>query len=209
MISQHHQSIRISPSVLYFGTPIALITTLNPDRSPNISPMSSVWALGDRLVLGLGEDGQGCVNLLREREAVVNMPASDLHTAVEALAPTTGRSPVPERKRAIGFRHEADKFGLASLTPVPSDRVASPRIAECPIQMEIRLLSAHRATRIGEDDPSFRFIEAQVVQVHAHDGIVITGTNHISTDAWRPLLYVFRHYFGTGERLGRTFRAET
>lgn len=209
MSSQRHRSVRISPSILYFGTPVALITTLNPDGSPNISPMSSVWALGDRLVLGLGEDGQGCSNLLRNAEAVVNLPASDQHAAVEALAPTTGRSPVPERKRAIGFRHEADKFGLASLTPVSSDRVASPRIAECPIQMEIRLLAAHRATRVAEDDPSFRLIEAQVVQVHAHDGIVIAGTHHISTDAWRPLLYVFRHYFGTGERLGRTFRAET
>ncbi|WP_255616668.1 hypothetical protein [Microvirga puerhi] len=26
----------INPSVLYFGTPVALITTLNPDGTPNI-----------------------------------------------------------------------------------------------------------------------------------------------------------------------------
>jgi len=34
--------------VLYFGTPVALITTVNPDGSSNISPISSAWALGDR-----------------------------------------------------------------------------------------------------------------------------------------------------------------
>jgi flavin reductase (DIM6/NTAB) family NADH-FMN oxidoreductase RutF len=209
MSSERHSSIRISPSILYFGTPVALITTLNPDGSPNISPMSSVWALDDRLVLGLGEDGQGCRNLLRTSEGVVSMPGPEQHAAVETLAPTTGRNPVPERKRAMGYRHEPDKFGLASLTPVQSCSVASPRVAECPIQMEVRVLAAHRATRFAGHEPAFRMIEAQVVQVHAHERIVIPGTQHISTDAWSPLLYVFRHYFGTGARLGRNFRAET
>jgi flavin reductase (DIM6/NTAB) family NADH-FMN oxidoreductase RutF len=37
---------RIWPSILYFGTPVALITTLNADETPNIGPMSSAWALG-------------------------------------------------------------------------------------------------------------------------------------------------------------------
>jgi flavin reductase (DIM6/NTAB) family NADH-FMN oxidoreductase RutF len=49
----------IEPSVLYVGTPVALITSLNPDGSPNISPMSSAWALGDRVVLGLATGGRG------------------------------------------------------------------------------------------------------------------------------------------------------
>ena len=38
--------------------------------------------------------------------------------------------------------------------------------------------------------------------------IVIPDTNHIDTNRWSPLLYVFRHYFGTGPDLGRTFKAE-
>lgn len=32
--------------------------------------------------------------------------------------------------------------------------------------------------------------------------------DHIDTRRWQPLLYVFRHYFGTGPDLGRTFKAE-
>lgn len=201
-------SIRVSPSILYFGTPVALISTVNHLGEANISPMSSVWALGDRLVLGLSKDGQGCENFLRSAEAVVNMPGPELHAAIEKLAPTTGRDPVPERKRAIGYRHERDKFALASLTAVPSCKVAAPRIAECALQIEVRLLAAHRATIVNEADPGFRLLEAHVLQVHAHERIVVPGTQHISTDTWSPLLYVFRHYFGTGARLGRNFRAE-
>ncbi len=39
-------------------------------------------------------------------------------------------------------------------------------------------------------------------------GIVVPGTSHIDTARWSPLLYVFRHYFGTGPDLGRTFKSE-
>jgi flavin reductase (DIM6/NTAB) family NADH-FMN oxidoreductase RutF len=36
-----HQTIE--PTILYFGTPVALISTLNEDGSANIAPMSSAW----------------------------------------------------------------------------------------------------------------------------------------------------------------------
>jgi hypothetical protein len=37
---------------------------------------------------------------------------------------------------------------------------------------------------------------------------VIEGTQRIDPARWNPLLYVFRHYYGTGRELGRSFRAE-
>ena len=52
-------SVLIRPSILYFGTPVVLITTRNPDGSTNITPMSSAWALADRVVIGLAGGGQG------------------------------------------------------------------------------------------------------------------------------------------------------
>jgi flavin reductase (DIM6/NTAB) family NADH-FMN oxidoreductase RutF len=36
----------VEPSILYFGTPVVLISTLNQDRSVNVAPMSSAWWLG-------------------------------------------------------------------------------------------------------------------------------------------------------------------
>lgn len=199
----------IRPSILYFGTPVALITTLDEQGMANITPMSSVWALGDRLVLGLSGESQGCINLVRSGEATVNLPDPSLHAAIEKIARTTGRHPVPSYKEAIGYRHEADKFGLAGFTRVPAHGIAPPRIGECPIQFETRLLHARTATVGRDEDPGFFVIELEVLEVHAHAAIVLEGTQHVDTARWSPLLYVFRHYFGTGERLGRNFRAET
>lgn len=205
-------AITIRPTTLYFGTPVALITTLDERGSENITPMSSVWALGYRLVLGLSGASQGCANLLARSEAVVNLPDPSLWPAIERIARTTGRHPVPASKQAMGYRHEADKFGLAGLTRAPSRHIAPPRIGECPLQLETRLVHSRRTTpELGddEDDPGFFVIEVEVLEVHAHPTIVLAQGGHIDTGGWSPLLYVFRHYFGTGARLGRNFRAET
>lgn len=204
------ESLTIQPSILYFGTPVAVLSTLDDAGRPNLTPMSSAWALGDRLVLGLADASQGCANLLARREVVVNLPSPDQQAAVERLAPTTGRWPVPAYKQAMGYRHEADKFALAGWTPAPSRKVEPPRVAECALQLEARLLAAHACQPDGEGrTQEVRILELQVLQVHAHADIVHAGSHHIDTARWSPLLYVFRHYFGTGARLARNFRAET
>ena len=199
----------IKPSILYFGTPVVLISTADSEGVVNISPMSSAWALGDRVVLGMGCMGQGCDNLLLQREAVINIPSPAQYKAVEAIATTTGRNPVPPHKANMGYRYDADKFRTAELTPLPSDLIKPPRIAECPLQLEAKLIAAHRSAGIDDPRAQFMTLEMQVVRVHAHDNITLPGTEHIDTARWGPLLYVFRHYFGTGQKLGRNFRAET
>jgi flavin reductase (DIM6/NTAB) family NADH-FMN oxidoreductase RutF len=40
--------IASEPSILYFGTPVVLISTVNEDGSHNLAPMSSVFWLGWR-----------------------------------------------------------------------------------------------------------------------------------------------------------------
>lgn len=204
-----NQHITIQPPILYAGNPVALITTLNSNGTTNISPMSSTWELGKRLVLGMTTASQGYENLKRERECVVNFPSSSIWQQVEQLARTTGRNPVPEQKQAIGYYFEPDKFAQANFTPLEAEDVKPLRIAECPLQFEARLLTLHEATALPHDEPTeFGIFEMQVTRVHAHPAIVQEGTNHIDTSVWSPLLYVFRHYFGTGLDLGRTFKAE-
>jgi flavin reductase (DIM6/NTAB) family NADH-FMN oxidoreductase RutF len=202
--------ITINPSVLYFGTPVALITSLNADGTTNISPMSSAWALGDRVVLGMSSGSMGLENVAREKELVINLPGSDLWPKVEAIARATARNPVPPHKQRIGYRFEPEKFDLGGFTPQDSELVGPKRIAECPIQFEARVVARHDpgAEWPADRPEAFQIVEAKVVRVHAHDGIVIPGTSHVDTRKWSPLLYVFRHYFGVGADLGRTFKAE-
>jgi flavin reductase (DIM6/NTAB) family NADH-FMN oxidoreductase RutF len=198
--------------VLYFGTPVVLVTTLNPDRTPNITPMSSAWALGDRVVLGLSSAGQGCLNAVREGECVLNVPSASLWEKVERLARTTGRDPVPAYKADAGYYHEPQKFEAAGLTPLPSDIVRPPRIGECPLQLEARVVATHApggGTWEARADLAFAIIEVAVQRVHAHAEITIPETHHVDIRRWQPLLYIFRHYIAAGQHLGRTFKAET
>jgi flavin reductase (DIM6/NTAB) family NADH-FMN oxidoreductase RutF len=99
--------LQIEPPILYFGTPVVLLSTLNEEGTANPAPMSSAWALGYTVMLGLG---------------------------------------------------------------------------------------------CGE---------TEVIRVHAHREIVMAGTNYVDPTKWKPLFYVFRHYFSSGSELGKTFRAET
>jgi flavin reductase (DIM6/NTAB) family NADH-FMN oxidoreductase RutF len=199
-----HQAIW--PSILYFGTPVALVTTMNPDGTPNIGPMSSAWALGYTVVMGWETKAHTLANLERERECVINLPGPDLAEQVETLAPLTGRNP-PAPHKADTFRYEPRKFQAAGLTPIASETVKPPRVAECPLQLEAKVTAIHEpATR--PDGEFFRIVETHVERVHASSSIVKPGTSHIDPQRWSPLLYVFRHYFGTGQEIGRSFRAE-
>ena len=199
---QTHQPI--APKILYFGTPVILLSTRNADGSANLAPMSSAWALGQTVVLGIGIEGQTARNLRERPELVINLPSPGLWPQVEKLAPLTGRSPVPESKRGT-FRFEPDKFAAAGLTQQPSELVAPPRVAECPLQFEAR------AERVQPDvvAGSFVIVEAAVLRVHAAPELVVPGTDHLDPGAWSPLIYNFRHYFGLGTELGHTFRSET
>jgi flavin reductase (DIM6/NTAB) family NADH-FMN oxidoreductase RutF len=67
----------IEPKILYFGTPVALISSLNEDGSTNLAPMSSFWALGWTLVLGLLDGTKTAENFERHPECVVNLPSPD------------------------------------------------------------------------------------------------------------------------------------
>jgi flavin reductase (DIM6/NTAB) family NADH-FMN oxidoreductase RutF len=201
-MKRHHMTIQ--PKILYYGTPVVLLTTLNEDGTSNISPLSSSWALGHTVVLGIGLGGKAISNLERHGECVINIPDASLWKRVEALAPLTGLEPVPEYKRQLGFRFEKDKFSAAGFTPIRSEQVSPDRIRECPLQIEARV----NHIRIPKDSGTFAIVETRALRVHAETGIVL-GDHYIDPQKWNPLIYNFRHYYGLGQELGKTFRAET
>ncbi|RIQ21385.1 flavin reductase family protein [Jiangella rhizosphaerae] len=196
------EHVTIAPSILYVGTPVALLATENPDGSANLAPMSSAWALGQVVVLGLGAEGQTAANLAERPDLTINFPGPDHWPAVERLAPLTGRDPVPASKPR--FQYEPEKFAAAGLTPAPAELVGSPVVAECPLQLEATAAAVRRDA--GEE---FVIVEARVLRVHADPDVVVPGTQHVDPTRWSPLIYNFRHYFGLGEELGHSFRSET
>ncbi|GAA0339136.1 flavin reductase family protein [Bacillus carboniphilus] len=192
----------IKPKILYYGTPVILLTTLNEDDTVNISPISSSWALGHYIILGLGVGGKAFENLTRHPECVINIPNPELWENVEKLAPFTGKNPVPEYKKSNGFTYQQNKFDVSHLTSIDSHSVKPSRIKECPIQMEAKV----NKVRVPEYCQELSIIETEVIHVHAHKKIIKDG-NHIDPQKWSPLIYNFRHYYGLGNPLGKTFRA--
>jgi flavin reductase (DIM6/NTAB) family NADH-FMN oxidoreductase RutF len=188
------------PSVLYFGTPVVLISTSNPDGSSNIAPMSSAWWLGWRCMLGLDASSRTTENLIRTGECVLNLPSVNEANAVDRLACLTGSHPLPPGKEMRGYRYEPDKFEVAGLTPVPSETVRPLRAGECPVQMEA-VLAAHHG--IGDDSPwrgALCALEVRIKRVHVAPEILVEGTtNRIDPEKWRPLIMSFQKFFGLSE----------
>ena len=188
------------PSILYFGTPVVLISTKNEDGSANLAPMSSAFWLGWRCILGLNAASKTTQNMIRTGQCVLNLPSVDNVAAVNRLACLTGSDPVPAVKLARGYTYEKHKFETAGLTPIPSLTVAAPRALECPVQMEAVVAAKHD---LLEDDAVARgkivTFETRVTRVHIHPDIAMDGlANRVDPDKWRPLIMSFQRYYGLG-----------
>jgi flavin reductase (DIM6/NTAB) family NADH-FMN oxidoreductase RutF len=195
--------VTMEPGILYFGTPVVLISTVNEDGSFNLAPMSSAFWLGWRCVLGLAAASKTTQNMQRTGECVLNLPSSALAEMVDRLALTTGSDPVPEGKVRRGYRYEPDKFGISGFTAVASETVAAPRVLECPVQLEAVVETVHG---LAESDPLVRgrtnVIEVRIQRVHVDQSIRTDGeANRIDPDKWRPLILSFQEFYGLGPKV--------
>lgn len=191
------------PSILYFGTPVVLIATSNIDGTYNLAPISSIFWLGWRAVIGISTSSKTTENIRRTGECVLNLPSVHQAGAVNRLALTTGSFPVPGGKARKGYIYKAEKFDLAQLTPTPSETVSAPRVAECPVQMEAQMEDLHG---IAEDDQQqcgrIVTIELRIQRVYLDELILKDGNpNRVDPDKWRPLIMSFQQFYGLGEQV--------
>ncbi len=189
------------PPILYFGTPVVLISTENEDGSINLAPMSSAWWLGWRCVLGLAAASKTTENLKRTRECVLNLPSVAQAEAVNRLALTTGSDPVPSNKLARGYRHEKRKFDVAGLTSAPARTVRAPRVQECPVNLEAKIEDWRE---LAAEDEKVRgraiVFEARIQRVHLDESILMNGdADRVDPDKWRPLIMSFAKFYGLAD----------
>lgn len=186
------------PSILYFGTPVVLVGTRNEDGTDNIAPISSVFWLGWRAVIGIDASSKTTENLLRTGECVLNLASRNEAAAVDRIARTTGTQAVPLPKQNRGYVFEPNKFERAGLTPLPSLTVDAPRVRECPVHMEAVVAAQHG---IGDDTPAIRgairLIEFRIARIHvAPDLLMDNNPNRIDPDKWNPLIMSFQKFYG-------------
>lgn len=123
---------------------------------------------------------------------MLNLASDNMTAAVNGLARTTGTEEVPPSKIQRGYRYVKDKFGIANLTPDPSELVQVPRIKECPVQMEAELVET-RETLGG----FVSVIEVKILRAYVSDDLRLKGyENRVDPDAWHPMIMSFQHLYG-------------
>jgi flavin reductase (DIM6/NTAB) family NADH-FMN oxidoreductase RutF len=194
--------VKSEPAILYFGTPVALLSTTNLDGSANLAPMSSTIFVSWRALLGLQANSMTVENLRRTGQMVINFPSVNQVSAVDRLAKTTGTFPVPVDKVQRGFRYEKRKFETAGLTPVPSEMVEPPRVLECPIQLEALMVAERPLDEGGPLEGFLTTFEMRIHRIHIEESILMEGhTNRIDPNKWRPLIFNFQQFYGLGPQV--------
>lgn len=194
------------PSILYFGTPVVLITSANTDDTYNIAPISSIFWLGWRAIIGISTSSKTTENILRTRECVLNLPSIYQIDAVNRLALTTGSNPVPSGKLQKGYIHVKNKFSISQLTPMNSETVLPPRIKECPVQMEAIMESYHG---IAKDDElqvgKIVTIELRIKRVYIDELLLLEGCpNKVNPNKWSPVIMSFQQFYGLSNQLSNS-----
>jgi flavin reductase (DIM6/NTAB) family NADH-FMN oxidoreductase RutF len=115
--------------------PIAFVSTVNSDGAFNVAPFSFftvassnppvlVFTVGRRAIPNPRKDTLR--NITTTREFVVNIVSEEIGENMNLCAGD--------------YPPEIDEFEVSGLTPIPSDLVKAPRVAESHINMECRLL---------------------------------------------------------------------
>ncbi|MFZ6745506.1 flavin reductase family protein [Undibacterium sp. JH2W] len=185
-------------SILYFGTPVILVSTVNEDGSFNLAPISSIFWLGWRAVIGVGSSSQTARNLKRNGQCVLNLASVNDVAAVNKLALTTGSDAMSPWKAARGYRLERNKFELAGLTPQASETVQAARVQECLVQQECTVAAMHG---IAEDEAMLKggilTFELKIQRLHVDASLLLDGNpDRIDPDKWQPLIMSFQKFYG-------------
>lgn len=134
------KKVRIEPDRPVYPTPAALITTADKDGKPNIITLGEVFNVGikDPTILGIAvRPHRYSYQLIQQTgEFCVNLPPVTILRQVDLVGTRSGKTGI-------------DKFKEYGLTPMPADEITPPLIAECPVNLECRVISM---TTVGDHE---------------------------------------------------------
>lgn len=144
--------------------PIAFVSTMSADGVRNLAPFSFFTAVSANppviafAPMVRGSDGQQkdtLRNIEETREFVVNIVSEEF---AEQMNLCSGEYPP-----------EVDEFELSALTPVASDLVKPPRVAESKAQMECRVV---QVVHVSPKPLGGSIVLGEVVRFHVSDAVI-------------------------------------
>lgn len=177
---------RIQPYRPVYPSPAALITSIDRNGTPNIITLGEVFNISIRqpVIIGIAiRPATYSHGLIAEtREYVVNLPPAHLVAQVDGCGRISGRNQV-------------NKFERFGLTPVPADEVAPPLIAECPVNIECKVVGQQT---IGDHD----LFLGEAVAVHV-DEDKLDASGALLAEKLDMLVYLTGEYWSVGQHLAR------
>ena len=144
--------------------PIALVSTVDEFGKPNLSPYSFfnifssnpptlIFSPARRVRDNTTKDTLH--NALREQEVVVNVVNYDLVQQVNLSS--------------AEYPSHVDEFVKSGLTPVPSELVAPPRVAESPVSLECIVKDV---VALGEEGGAGNLVICEIKKIHCADYVM-------------------------------------
>jgi flavin reductase (DIM6/NTAB) family NADH-FMN oxidoreductase RutF len=166
--AQHHprQIYKLMTGIIV-PRPIALVSTVDAAGNANLAPFSFFAGVGSAPATVLfcpalrpnssGRTGQR-KDTLRNVETTGEFVINVVSEAISAQANAASAEVPPE----------VDEFQLSRLTPVPSEVVKPPRVAESPAQMECRLM---QVIYTGDKPSSGVIVLGEVLRFHVQKNL--------------------------------------
>jgi flavin reductase (DIM6/NTAB) family NADH-FMN oxidoreductase RutF len=149
--------------------PVALVSTIDAAGNVNLAPFSFFAGVGSApptvlfcpALSSAGQRKDTLQNVEATREFVINIVSEEI-----APQANTTAAEVPPH---------VDEFQLSGLTPIPSEAVKPPRVAESPAQMECKLM---QVIYTGDKPASGVIVLGEIVRFHIREDLF----NHFRID---------------------------
>jgi flavin reductase (DIM6/NTAB) family NADH-FMN oxidoreductase RutF len=178
--------VRIAtPSRPVYPTPAGLIVSADKNGKPNIMTAGEIFNIGLRepCIIGIAIRKATYTHglIMENKQFTVNLPTAAIVDKVDLVGTISGRDGV-------------DKFAEYGLTAMKSAEVVPPIIAECPVNLECKMLSV---SVVGDHD----LFLGEVVAMHI-DADKVGEKQEALIEKVDGFLMAEMGYFRVGEKLG-------
>lgn len=176
--------INFKPGNMLYPVPVVMVSCAGENERPNIITVAwagTVCSSPAMLSIAVRKERYSHALISSSREFVVNLVTKDLTFAADYCGVKSGR--------------DTDKFKEMNLTPLKSQKVSAPGIAESPVNIECRVTDVQE---LGSHD---LFI-AEVLNVTADDKYM-DDKNAFHLNSAGLVAYSHGEYFELGKKIGK------
>jgi len=167
-----------------YPSPAGLIVSVDENNKPNVMTAGEVFniSLKDPCIIGIALRKATYTHglICKSKEFTVNFPTVAILDKMDLVGFLSGRDGI-------------DKFKEAGLTQLSSERVSSPIIAECPVNLECKMLSV---TEVGDHD----LFLGEVLMMHV-DEDKLDESGHVDIDKVDGFAFAEWGYYPLGKKL--------